>query len=126
MNPVLIDVIYPLPEGWGMCLTCEMVMARADLDQGPYQRGLDEYPPEWQEEFTRLSNLIIDLSGRYQDQILIRIWDPRSLQGLWKAIRFGVRRYPAFIFDGREKVTGWDNDLLEKTLQLSLAGSHAA
>jgi hypothetical protein len=121
MTPILVDVIYPVPEGWGICISCEMLMARANLDQAPHERGLDEYPPEWREEFERLSNTILELSARYQDKILIRIWDPRSLQGLWKAIRFGAHRYPTFVIDGRTKLTGWEHDLdeaLDKTLNL--------
>ena len=114
MSTVHIDVISPLPEGWGICLSCEMLMARANLDQAPHERGLDEYPPEWQEEFQRLSDVVMGLSTRYQDSILIQIWDPRSLQGLLKSIRYWVRRYPTFIVEGQNKITGWDVEQLEK------------
>lgn len=89
-------------------------MARAKLDQAPHERGLDEYPPEWQEEFQRLSDVVMSLSNRFQDSILIQIWDPRSLQGLMKSIRYWVRRYPTFIVEGQNKVTGWDVEQLER------------
>lgn len=114
MSTVHVDVISPLPEGWGICLSCEMLMAHANLDQAPHERGLDEYPPEWQEEFQRLSDVVMNLSDRYQDSILIQIWDPRSLQGLMKSIRYWVRRYPTFIVEGQDKVTGWDVEQLEQ------------
>jgi hypothetical protein len=117
--PVQVDVINPLPEGWGICLTCEMLMAQADLGQAPYERGLEEYPPEWRAEFNRFSDLIMDLSARYADTIMIRIFDPRSLQGLWKSIRYGVRRYPTFIVTGNQKISGWDIAQLEQTLKQS-------
>ena len=89
-------------------------MARANLDQAPHERGLDEYPPEWQEEFQRLSDVVLDLSDHYQENVLIQIWDPRSLQGLLKSIRYWVRRYPTFIVNGQNKVTGWDLQQLEQ------------
>ena len=95
-------------------------MAQANLGQAPHERGLDEYPPEWQEEFKRLSATIFNLADRYQDQVQIRIWDPRSLQGLWRSIRHGVRRYPTFIVNGHNKLTGWDNDKLEQQIQAVL------
>jgi hypothetical protein len=114
MSTVHVDVVSPLPEGWGICLSCEMLMARANLDQAPHERGLDEYPPEWQEEFQHLSDVILDLSTRYQDSILIQIWDPRSLQGLMKSIRYWVRRYPTFIVEGQNKVSGWNVEQLEQ------------
>lgn len=116
MDPVQLDVISPIPEGWGICLSCEMLMARANLGQAPYERGLDEYPPEWQEEFQRLSDMVYSLAGRYGNNILIRIWDPRSLQGLVKSIRYGVRRYPTFIVEGREKIADWDAEKLEQVI----------
>jgi hypothetical protein len=116
MRVVHVDIISPLPEGWGICLSCEMLMARARLDQAPYERGLDEYPPEWLDEFQRLSDLVMDLSSRYPEDLLIRIWDPRSLQGLIKSIRYWVRRYPTFIVQGQEKVVGWDVEKLEQTI----------
>jgi len=83
-----------------------MLMARAHLDKAPAERGLDEYPPEWQAEFHRLSDLILDLASRYGDRILIRVWDPRSLQGMWKSIRHGVRRYPTFVVPDTRSVDG--------------------
>jgi hypothetical protein len=108
-----------------MCNSCEMMMAQANLGQAPYERGLDEYPSEWQEEFKQLSSTIFSLADRYQDGILIRIWDPRSLQGLLKAIRHGVRRYPTFIVNRRGKVAGWDPDQLEQQIQAALEISHS-
>jgi len=41
------------------------------------------------------------------------------LQGLWKSIRYGVRRYPTFIINGREKVTGWDIAHIESALKVA-------
>ena len=122
MQPVPIEVIAPLPEGWGICLSCEMLLARANLDTPPSERGLEEYPPEWQADFHRLSDWILDLAARYGNSVLIRIWDPRSLQGLWKSIRCGVRRYPTFVVAGR-KISGWNTVQLEQTLAKALEPS---
>src|SRR5512136_318652 len=58
--PVSVDVVAILPEGWGLCNSCELLMARANLDQAPPDRGLDDYPPEWRTDFQRLSALIYD------------------------------------------------------------------
>jgi hypothetical protein len=126
MKPVQIDVFYPVPEGWGMCNPCEMMMTQANLGRAPQERGLDEYPPEWKEEFQRLSTTIFTLADHYQGQVQIRIWDPRSLQGMLKSIRHGVRRYPTFIVNGQNKSTGWDTDKLEQYIQSALEVSNSA
>lgn len=102
-----------------MCNPCEMMMAQAEVSQAPYERGLEEYPPEWQADLKRLSAIVYDLADRYKDQVRIRIWDPRSFQGLIRSIRHGVRRYPTFIVNGRQKFSGWDTEKMEKNLQSS-------
>jgi len=116
-KPVQIDVFYPLPEGWGICTTCEAMMAQADMVQAPYERSMDQLPPDWQEDFKRLSNLIFNLADSYQNRVQIRVWDPRSLQGMWKSIRHGVRRYPTFVLNEHKKISGWDNEKLEQYIQ---------
>ncbi len=125
MPPIRVDVIAPVPEGWGLCQACELLMARADLDQAPPERGLDELPPEWQADFQRLSALIFDLAGRYRDRILIRVYDPRSLQGLVKAVRHRARRYPTFVVAGHDRVVGWNDAALEQALVRAGASTNA-
>ena len=109
-----------------MCTTCEVMMAQANLSQAPQERGLDEYPPEWKEEFQRLSTAIIALAERFQDQVQIRIWDPRSLQGMLRSIRYGVRRYPTFIVNGHSKLSGWDTNQLEQQIQSAVESRNSA
>ena len=109
-----------------MCTTCEMMMAQANLGQAPQERGLDEYPPEWKEEFRRLSTTIFTLADHFQEQVQIRVWDPRSLQGLLRSIRHGVRRYPAFIINGHDKILGWDTNQLEQHIQSAVESRNSA
>ena len=78
--------------------------------------GLDEYPLDWQEDFQRLSDTVLNLSARYADSVMLRIYDPRSLQGMIKSLRYGIRRYPTFIVEGKQKVSGWNIGSLEEIL----------
>jgi hypothetical protein len=117
MMPVQVEVIALLPEGWGVCPTCEVLIAEAEVDKAPSERGLSEYPLEWQEELRRFSEILFDLSLRYGDTVMIRIYDPRSFQGLLRAIRYGIRIYPTFIVAGSQKIAGLDMQPLELALQ---------
>ena len=116
MPPVRVDVFTPLPEGWGFCLSCETLIAQAGMDKTPQERGLDEYPPEWQADFRRFSETLITLSGRFGSSVQFLIWDPRSFQGLFRAIRFGVHRYPTFVVERGVKIVGLDVSRLEQAL----------
>jgi hypothetical protein len=117
MPPLRLDVIALVPQGWGLCQSCEMLMAGAGLSSAPSDRGLEEISPEISSDFRHLSELLLDLSARYGDRLLIRIYNPFSMLGLVRSLRFGVRRYPTFVVAGKTKVTGWQIDVLEEALR---------
>ncbi len=123
--PVSLDVIAPMPEGWGLCQACELMMARADLAQSPLQRGLEDLPPEWRAGFERLSALIFDLAKRYAGSVVIRVYDPRSLRGMVQALRYGAHRYPTFVVAGQTRITGWDEVALKRALAQSVQSRSA-
>jgi hypothetical protein len=58
------------------------------------------------QEYRDLSDWIIEMARRYGQRIKFRVIDAASLEGVWKSLRYGVRRYPAFVLAGKEKVTG--------------------
>ena len=113
---VRLEVIAHTFQGMGICTACELVMADARLGQRPTERALDEYPSEWQEEWQRLTEWVYDLAGRYGDRIAIKVIDPQSLEGLYKSLRYRVRRYPMWVVDGKTRVVGWDREALDAAL----------
>jgi hypothetical protein len=117
MPPIQVDVVTPLPESWGLCVTCEAFLHQAGVDQPPDQRSLEAFPPDWQQDFLRLSDLVQSISEQFGERVRMRLYDPRSLQGLAKAIRYGVRRYPTFIVEGRVKIAGLAREPLVETIR---------
>jgi hypothetical protein len=75
------------------------------------------YPTDMLQDHIRLSEWVVELSQRYGPDIEIRVIDPQSGLGLWKSLRYWVRKYPTFIVNGKKKYTGWDKDALERVLQ---------
>ena len=78
---------------------------------------MQEYPPDLLQDHVRLSDWVMELSQRYGSGIQIRMIDPQSGLGLFKSLRHRVRKYPAFIVNGKTKYTGWDRAALEDLLQ---------
>jgi hypothetical protein len=74
------------------------------------------YPPQMLEEAGRLSTWLQELSARWGQQLHIRVIDPQSPEGLYKSLRYWVRRYPTFIINRRKKHTGWDPDAVERLI----------
>lgn len=84
-----------------------------------------EYPPELLADQGRLAALVVELVNRFGNDIAIHIIDYQSLPGIFKALRYRVRKYPAFIVDGQELVIGWNPAALEQALSLRSASSEA-
>jgi hypothetical protein len=60
-------------------------------------------------------------AARYRGRIQIKITDPQSLEGVWKAIRYRVRRYPTVIINGKDKFVGWQEAAVEAALARLMA-----
>jgi len=63
-------------------------------------------------EAARLADWLLELTETFGDNISLRVIDPQSPEGLVKSIRYWVRKYPAFILDGRQRIIGWDHEAL--------------
>jgi hypothetical protein len=112
-----LEVVAPIFEGWGMCTACELILNEAGLAEHPAERALDEYPQEWQDDYRRLTDWVYDFADRYGDQILIKVIDPQSPEGLFKSLRYRIRSYPTWVVNGETRIVGWDRQALEAALQ---------
>lgn len=102
------------------CTHCQVFIDGAGVGEQVHQANLDSFPREWRREWQQLSDLILQLAEKYKNRIVIRIVDAQSPQGLWAAIRRGIRRYPTFMVEG-EKYTGLDQGGAERLISKHLA-----
>jgi hypothetical protein len=77
---------------------------------------MDEYPLDSKEEYLQLCDWIRELTRLYKDSLLIKLIDAQSILGFYKSLRHWVRKYPAFIVEGKETYTGWDRERLQSLL----------
>ena len=112
MKTLRIDVITPVLESYGLCVSCQALIEEAGLE-GTVQ----DYPPEWKEDFRRVVEWMLELAREYPDRLTIVFVDPHSLQGFFKCIRHRVTRYPTFIIEGRKYYVGWDKTALRRILE---------
>ncbi len=106
MKPINLEVVTRVLTTFGHCRHCEVIFDEADIAQKHHQKDVNEYPPDLAEEYLRLSDWIRELTHLYQHRLLIRIIDAQSLLGIYKSLRHWIRRYPAFIVEGKETCHG--------------------
>ena len=64
----------------------------------------------------KLCDWIRELTRLHKDGLLIKLIDAQSILGFYKSLRHWVRKYPAFIVEGKETYTGWDKSRVESLL----------
>ena len=120
MTPISLQVIAPVITNLFHCMHCEQLFSQAGIGQQAHQEEIDGYPEDVKHDFNRLADWLFEIAHQYGDQIQIRIIDPQSIEGIYKSFRYWIRKYPTFLVNGREKLTGWDKATLEAILQKQL------
>ncbi len=116
MRPIFLEIVTKVLTTYDHCSHCEVIFDQAGLDKKFHQKEMDEYPPDLKEEFIKLSDWIRELTRLYKHRLLIRLIDVQSLLGIYKSVRYRIRKYPTFIVEGKEIYTRWDKNRLEDLL----------
>jgi hypothetical protein len=128
MRPILLEIVTHVVTSYGQCRRCEIVFDEVGLNKKFHQKETDEYPQDLKEESVKLSDWIRELTRLYKHRLLVKLIDVQSLLGVYKSLRHRIRKYPAFIIEGKEVYTGWDKNrlenLLDKYIQASLLPKH--
>lgn len=128
MPPLVVEVITYAPTQYLHCPHCEFVWNKTQMDSVQKFHAdahATSIPPELMDEYRTLSDWIIQIANRYGNRLHFRVIDAASLEGVWKSLRYGVHRYPAFIIGGREKISGNDLKRVEERLDQHLAAQAA-
>jgi len=116
MKPILLEIVAQMIITVDQCAHCSILFHQTGIRQRHRQQEFDEYPKDLRDESAQLSDWIHDLKRLYKHRLLIRLIEAQSLTGIYKSLRHRIRRYPAFIIEGKETVSGWDKARLEGLL----------
>lgn len=104
-----VEVIAYAPTAFYHCQHCELTFQQAGFGRRIREEQLAHALPEdLRQDYQTLSDWVRALTEYYCGQVVVKVIDAASVEGFWKSLRYGVRRYPAVIVEGREKCSGTD------------------
>lgn len=119
-KPLNIEVVAHVTGSMDHCSSCQVFIDGVGVGGQVKQEDLQSYPEDFIKDWQRVSDWVLELADKHPGQLLIRITDAQTVQGLWKSLTKGVRKYPTFIIEGEEKYHGWDHDQLEALIERRL------
>jgi len=106
-RPLRIEVIAYAPTAFYHCQHCEVAFQEVGFGQQIHQEQLaTALPDDLTHDYQAISDWVRAVTDHYCGQVVVQVIDAASLQGFWKSLRYGVRRYPAVIIEGKAKHAG--------------------
>ncbi len=107
-KPILVEILAYAPTQFFHCRHCEFVWQQVGAVARVHHEQLESsIPSDLQQEYADLSRWVLDTVETYGGRVVFKIIDAASMEGLLKSVRYGARRYPAFVV-GRSKYIGSD------------------
>jgi hypothetical protein len=122
-KPLNIEVVTHVAGSMDHCGQCQVVFNSVGIGGQIHREDVASYPEDFLKDWERLSAWVYSLAETYPGKLIIRITDAQSMNGLWKAISRGVRKYPTFIIEGEDQYQGWDNEALKALIHKHLASA---
>ncbi|MBI4505379.1 MAG: hypothetical protein HY691_07575 [Chloroflexi bacterium] len=127
MPPLCVEIIAYAPTRFYHCLHCEVVWQQVGHGQKIHaEQDRTGLPDDLRREYETLSDWVHGLFDRYGDRLDVRVIDVASVEGVLRALRYGVRRFPAIVVAGRERVAGGDLAAAEAAIERHLATAGAS
>jgi hypothetical protein len=121
VDRVDVQIIAYAPTVYYHCQHCEVTFNEVGLGTRVHrEQAAASLPDDLRAEFENLTLRLHELAIRFGDRVRLRVVDAASIEGVLKALRWRVRKYPAVIIDGRRESArnGLDDlmDLVAKRL----------
>ncbi len=120
-KPIVIEVLVYAPTMFFHCQHCEFVWQQTDGSPRFHEEQVESSIPEdLKQEYQRLSDWVLDVAEDYKSRVVFKIIDAASIEGVFKSLRYRVRRFPAMVVDGQEKIVGLDFDRVSDLIKRRL------
>src|SRR5512143_3983730 len=107
--PLLVEVIAYAPTAFYHCMHCEVAFREmGKSDQVQTEQLASSLPPDLMREYQALSDWVREMFRVHCDRIVVSVIDAASVEGVFKSLRYGVRRFPAVIVGRGKRFSGRD------------------
>lgn len=106
-KPLLVEIITYAPTAFYQCTHCEVAWREMGKSNRVREEQLESSLPEdLAREYGEISAWVKEMFRVYCDQLVVKVIDAASLEGVYKSLRYHARRYPAVIVNQHARFYG--------------------
>ena len=108
-EPMQVEVIAFAPTAFYHCTHCEVAFREMGKSDRVQREQLStSLPADLMNEYLSLSNWVRDMSRTHCDRLVISVIDAASVEGVFRSLRYGTRRFPTVIVNKQKRFSGSD------------------
>jgi hypothetical protein len=105
-QPIKVEVFAYAPTAFFHCKHCEMVWQETGASKNLHEEQVESSLPEdLKQQYQLLSDWVRDIIEEYEGRVSLKVIDAVSLEGWFKSLWYGIRKFPAVVIDN-EKIIG--------------------
>ncbi len=106
-EPLLVEILAYAPTAFYHCTHCEVAWREMGASNRIHEEQIESSLPEdISREYGAVSEWVKEIFNKYCDRVIVKLIDAASIEGVYKALRYNARRYPAVIIAREKRFTG--------------------
>lgn len=106
-KPLEVEIIAYAPTAFYHCTHCEVAWREMGKSNRAHEEQLESSLPEdLTQEYAAVSDWVREIFRSHGDRLQVKVIDAASVEGFYKSLRYGVRRYPAVVVNGAARFSG--------------------
>jgi len=106
-KPLMVEILAYAPTAFYHCTHCEVAWQETGRMQRIHEEQLgSSLPTDLMQEYQAISDWVREIFRVHGDRLVIKVIDTVSIEGFYKSLKYGMRRFPAVIVNGEARFSG--------------------
>jgi len=106
-NYNVIEIVDFFPNKYSICWSCLPALKSVDISLTSLEKESKDIPEDIWREYIEISRIIRLINKEFPGRFYFRLIDSASMLGLWKTIRYRIKKTPCLIYRGRKILEGF-------------------
>jgi hypothetical protein len=103
-RPLIVEIIAYAPTAYYHCTHCEVAWREIGVSNNIHKEQMQSsLPDDLARDYQAISDWVREVFRLHCDGVVVKVIDAASPEGLFKSLRYRVRRYPAVIVDHQKR-----------------------